>query len=366
MRVIQCVFLLVVIATLLGCTKKEPVQSVAEKLDTYFQAAFPADEPGAAVRISQDGKVIFEKGYGLADLQTRQPISPTTSFNTGSISKTFVMFGILKLEQEGKLQLDDPLIKYFPSFRNPEIGKKVRIYHLLNHSSGLIDSRKIQADSVFYLTAKDAENWAPILQNDSTAFEPGARFEYSNPAYNALALIIEQLTGQRWQDFIIKLIFIPSQLQNSYITDGPYPQTGVAHAYVQQGGRFVEDDYGEEPTFPAAGNGGVWSSVRDLAKYEEAIQNAVFLPKAVISRSRTAFQPDNWADSIPSTIGYSWFTGEFEGEKIIYHTGDQGGFIADYVWVPERKIHYTILCNTRKPTHEYRQMVLHTVLNSKD
>jgi len=336
--------------------------SSADNLDAYFASLFPADQPGAAVLIVKDGEVLLEKGYGVADLTTGDPITPNTSFNTGSISKTFVMNGILILASEGKLSLDDPLEKYFPDFKNPEIGKKVKIFHLLNHSSGLIDSRKVQEDSVFYLTAKDAENFAPILANDSTAFEPGAQFEYSNPAYNALALIIEQVTGNRWQDFIIERIFQPAQLNDSKITDGPYPEAGVAHAYVFDGQNFVEDDYGEEPTFPAAGNGGVWSSVRDLYQYELALQQAVFLSADRIAASRQAYQPDNWADTIPSFIGYSWFTGTYKGKNLIFHTGDQGGFMADYVWVPSEKLFYTILCNTRRPTHEYREKVLDTLI----
>ena len=330
-------------------------------LDNYFSEACPANEPGLAILVIKDGEILLEKGYGVADLQTMEPITPNTSFNTGSISKTFVMNGILMLEQEGKLSIDDPLDKYFSEFKNPEIAKTVRIYHLLNHSSGLIDSRKVSEDSIFYLTAKDYENFAPVMANETTGFEPGSQFEYSNPAYNALALIIGKVTGKRWQDYIIDNIFQPSGLDNSKITDGPYPETSVAHAYVHNGQGFVEDDYGEEPTFPAAGNGGVWSSVRDLYKYEQALQNAAFLPAEVIAKSRTPFQPENWTAAQPSSIGYSWFTGTYRGENIIYHTGDQGGFVADYVWVPSRKIFYTILCNTRKPTSEYREQVLSVV-----
>ena len=164
------VILLTLLLAQLSCT---PTPTPTDTLDAYFTSLFPADQPGAAVLIIKDGEVLLEKGYGVADLTTRDPITPNTSFNTGSISKTFVMNGILILASEGKLSLDDPLEKYFPDFKNPEIGKKVKIIHLLNHSSGLIDSRKVQEDSVFYLTAKDAENFAPILANDSTAFEPG-------------------------------------------------------------------------------------------------------------------------------------------------------------------------------------------------
>jgi CubicO group peptidase (beta-lactamase class C family) len=346
------------VITFLSCEPSSTWQPISNQLDTYFQKEFPADQPGGAILVLKNGKVLFEKGYGLADLNTKEQITPNTSFNTGSISKTFVMNGIMILEKERKLSLDDPLEKYFPNFKNPEIGRKVKIIHLLNHSSGLIDSRKVRIDSVFYLTAKDVENFAPILANDSTAFEAGSRFAYSNPAFNALALIIEQVTGSKWQDFIIRRIFQTAGLKDSKITDGPYPQTGVSHAYVLEKGQFIEDDYGEEPTFPAAGNGGVWSSVRNLYKYEQALQKGVFLSEDIVRKTRTIYQPENWNSSIPSFIGYSWFIGNFNGEKMIYHTGDQGGFIADYVWIPSKKIFYTILCNTPKPTAKYRKYVL--------
>jgi CubicO group peptidase (beta-lactamase class C family) len=362
MKKIAGLLLLTLLAFSCGKQGKPTLQ---ERLDGYFTAEFESGGPGAAVLVMQDGKVVFERGYGLADLENRTPITPNTAFNTGSISKTFVANGILMLEQEGRLRLDDSLAMYFPDFKKPEIARQVRIFHLLNHSSGLIDSRKVAEDTVFYLTAKDLENFAPIMQNDSTAFAPGSRYAYSNPAFNGLALIIEKLTGRRWQDFIIERIFDPAGLKDSKITDGPYPEKGVSHAYVEDNGTFIEDDYGEEPTFPAAGNGGVWSSVRDLARYELALQKAVFLPAKVIGTSRTPFQPANWQSPTPSFIGHSWFTGEWNGEKIIYHTGSQGGFVADYVWMPGKKLFYTILCNSPRPIEQYRDAVFRQVLSSK-
>jgi len=348
----------------LACSTNSSQHSTEEVLDEYFRSHFPSDSPGGAVMIVRDGKVLMEKGYGLADLNSLEPITPNTAFNTGSISKTFVMYGILILEKEGLLSLDDPLIKYFPNIRNSQIGQKVTVFHLLHHSSGLIDSRRVQEDTVFYLTAKDADNFAPILENDSTAFSPGSQFQYSNPAFNGLALIMEKVTGKRWQDFIIERIFEPSGLKNSKITDGPYPESGVAHGYVFSEGKYQEDDYGEEPTFPAAGNGGVWSSVRDLYRYEKSQQEHRFLPNEITAMARTPIQPKEWASSEPAFIGYSWFTGTFRGERMIYHTGSQGGFVADYVWIPSRKIFYTILCNTPKPLDEYREFVLDQVWDS--
>ena len=336
-----------------------------KEFDSLFQAVFNPNEPGGAVLIVKDGKIIYKKGFGVADIETKKPVTTGTLFNVGSITKTFVAFGILKLEKEKKLSINDDIYKYFPDFKNPSIAKQIKLYNLLTHTSGLPDSRRVKEDSIFYLSAKDKENWAPIKQTDSLHFEPGEKFEYSNPAFNGLALIIEQVAKMKWQDYIRKNIFQPSGMRTSTITDGPYPQRGVSHGYVlNEKKEFVEDDYGEEPTFAAAGNGGVWSSVEELWKYEQAIQRNTFLPKEVIHKARTVYQFPNWNDKQPPFIGLCWFLTKDMGLDLIGHTGSQGGFISDYVWVPEKKIFYVLLCNTPKPIRTIRTKVFDLLKNN--
>ena len=190
----RIVFFFVFIILIISCKTKPSPDSI--DLDTIFDSIFKADEPGGAVLIAKDGKVIYEKGFGVEDITTKKPIGINTLFNVGSISKTFVAFGILQLAKENKLSIDDDIYKYFPDFKDSSLAKKIKIHHLLTHSSGLPDIRNVQGDSIFFLTAKDEENWAPIKKADSLEFEPGERFHYSNPAFNALALIIEKVTGQ--------------------------------------------------------------------------------------------------------------------------------------------------------------------------
>lgn len=355
----KCIIILLAIILFSCSGEKEPV---AKKLDAVFDSAFRAAEPGGAVLIAKDGKIIYEKGFGVADINTKEPITGKTLFNIGSISKTFVAFGILQLAKENKLSLQDDIDKYFPDFKNRVIAKKVKIYHLLTHTSGLPDIRRVKEDSVFYLTAKDEENWAAIKPADTLEFEPGERFNYSNPAFNGLALIIEKVSGQKWQDYLKEKIMHPSGMQASTITDGPYPESGVSHGYLYDGEIFFEKDYGEEPTFAASGNGGVWSSVEELWKYEQAIQQHIFLDSLWISRSRNILHFENWKDTLPPFIGLCWFISKAGDENMIGHTGSQGGFRADYVWLPEKNVFYVLLCNTPKPMNELRTKVLNIVL----
>lgn len=332
--------------------------SLSKCLDSLFEKTFNSSDPGGAVLIAKNGKTIYAKGFGIEDINTKKPNTTKTLFNTGSISKTFVASAILHLADEGKLSLNDDIYKYFPDFRNKEIAKKIKIYHLLTHTSGLPDNRKIVEDSVFYLTAKDEENFAPIKQTDTLNFQPGEKYEYSNPAFNGLALIIEKVTKQKWQDYVKNLIYKPSGMISSDITDGPHPESGVSHGYLKEGERFFEKDYGEEPTFAAAGNGGVWSSVDELWKYEQAIQKNVFLKKAWMDKARAVYPFPNWKEtSYQPFIGLCWFIIKDHGMKLIGHTGSQGGFRGDYQWMPEQRLFYTFLCNTPYNVEEMRHKV---------
>ncbi len=322
-------------------------------LDSLLDAEFGAGEPGGALLVMKGDSTVYLKYFGLADMVTGEKISANTLFNLGSISKTVVANGILILQEEGKLSVTDPVSKYFPEFRSREIADRVTVMHLLTHTSGLPDNRPVSENQEFFLTAKDYENWAPVMQAEALLFEPGERFEYSNPAFNGLALIIEKVSGYKWQDFIAEKIFKPAGMVTSTITDGPYPETGVAHAYELADGRWTESDYGEYPTFPAAGNGGVWSSVTELALYEKAIRENLFLGEQLTEKSRTICQPQSWKGSEPPFIGYSWFIGEEKvlektnnyGVRFVYHTGDQGGFRAFHFSLPEKDLLFVGLFN---------------------
>lgn len=321
-------------------------EKIADRIDSLFSSFLKKNEPGGAVLIAKGDKILFSKGYGVANINTKEPITSHTIFNTGSISKTFVSNAILILEQRKLLSLDDNLLKYFPEIKNKEFGQKIKIRHLLSHVSGLPDNRKVSENPVFYLTADDAQNFAPVLQTDTLVFEPGSRYQYSNPAFNGLALIIEKITGYKWQDFVRKEIFTPSGMTESDITDGAHPETGVAHAYEKENGKFNELDYGEEPTFCAAGNGGIWCSVSDLYKYYLALQKPAFLNKDIISNSMEVKKFTNWNSDKDPNVGYSWFiTKTINGLQRIGHTGSQGGFRADFEFVPEKKVVICILFN---------------------
>lgn len=332
-----------------------------EELVKRYDQTFEDNEPGGMVLVKKGTDIIWQKAYGLANIETREKITENTIFNTGSISKTVVAYGILILAERGKLSINDAINDYF-DFENPAITQNITIKHLLTHTSGLPDVRNVRSKPTFYLTAKDKENFDPILSINQLNFQSGEQFQYSNPAFNGLALIIEKVAEQPWQQFIHEQIFQPAGMTRSKITNGPNPQTDVAHAYVSQNGKFVERDYGEEPTFAAAGNGGIWCSILDLAKYETAIQNQSFAKRETIELSRQIFQPTNWKNTKNAAeLGLSWFIKEKNnadnpyGVNIYSHTGSQGGFRAFYISIPEKDLLYVALFN--RPVRNMNQLM---------
>lgn len=349
--------ILIVLFTSICCFaqigKKNLLQA---KLDTSFSKLFKPNEPGGSIFIQQGNQVLYKKSFGLADLKTKEKFSNLTIANLGSISKTFVAYGILMLAKEGKITLDDNLLQYFPNFKNKDIASKVTVRHLLNHTSGLPDCRNVDKDSIFYLTAKDVENFYPITQTDTLEFEPGSKWNYSNPAYNGLALIIEQVSGMKWQEFIKKKIFVPAGMTRSKITDGSYPSKGVSHGYRFISHHYEEYDYGEYPTFAASGNGGVWSSIEDLRKYVNAINHYKFADSATIALSKTIWTAPNWSSPNPMFHSPVWFVHKgfyYDAPNqqqclLIEHSGDQAGFKAHLIMIPGNNITIIWITNNDK------------------
>jgi len=333
---------------------------LAAALDSLF-AEMKSDAPGGSFLIMKDGEELWSASYGLADIETGEGFTRKTVANIGSISKTFVAYGILILHQQGKLSLDDKIGEYFTDFSNKEIAERVRIIHLITHTSGLPDSRNVSANRDFYLTADDEQNFAPLKLTDSLEFDPGSHWNYSNPAYNGLALIIEQVTGMKWQEFVSENIFKPAGMKTSTITDGSWPDSGVAHGYRLVEEAWEEYDYGEYPTFNAAGNGGVWSSVDELIKYVEAIDKCRFIDCGTITMSKRVWEFPNRKASEPSTQGLCWVvnnSSDTDKSLCIEHTGSQGGFRAHLMMYPEENIVVVWITNNSQTYSDQIRKVL--------
>ena len=175
-------------------------QNETKQIDSLLNSIYKSNEPGIAIAIQQNGKTIFQKGYGLSNIETKDKNTVISNFNIGSLTKQFTAFSILQLAEDNKLSLGDSIIKFFPQF-NKKVGTIVTIKQLLTHSSGIIDHYAfVDTNIVKHATDKDVLN--AVKNIDSTYFPPGTQYRYSNTAYCLLAMIIEKVSGLSYPFYI--------------------------------------------------------------------------------------------------------------------------------------------------------------------
>lgn len=190
-----------------------------EQVDEIFAAFNNSETPGAAVAVVKDGKIIFKKGYGLANLEYDIPVTPATIFHIASVSKQFTVFSILLLEKEGRLSLDDDIRKYIPEV--PDFGRKITLRHLANHTSGLRDQWNLLAMGGWRLDdviTKDHVLKLVSKQKDLN-FEPGAEYSYSNTGFTLLAEVVARVSGKSFAEFTEERIFEPLGMDNTLFYD---------------------------------------------------------------------------------------------------------------------------------------------------
>ena len=190
--------------------------ALASQVDALFEGSVRSDTPGAAVLIARGGKIKLEKGYGLARVESRLPVTSETRFRIGSITKQFTAAAILKLEEEGELSVNDPVSKYIPDWPK---GGEVTIRHLLTHSSGIHNFTAKPAFQTNVTVATSLEALISSFKNDPYDFAPGEKFLYSNSGYVLLGFIIEKVSGEAYASYLRRTFFEPLGMKNT----GVYP-----------------------------------------------------------------------------------------------------------------------------------------------
>lgn len=301
------------------------------QVDAIFAPVFPDSLPGAAVLILKDGKTLFSDCYGIADINTQVHITPNTRFCIASVSKQFAAVAILQLAEKGLLSLNDPLSKFFPEFK-ADFFKHITLHHILSHTSGIPDARP-RDDRHFVLTATDVTSCRYMENLDHLNFEPGCgKYEYINPTFQLIYQIVERVTGVPFEEYMNKNIFGKAGMKNTCYFEEGRPILRMAHGYTPNAdGSYREFDYGEETFFATKADGGIYTSVIDFAKWEKALRDnkvwnetskqLAYTPHVTIPEDANyGYQPYN-------SYGYGFFINQRPGHhRIIYHTGDNGGF----------------------------------------
>lgn len=293
-------------------------QPVFQTIDSVMLRLYPADAPGAALLIEKDGKIIIEKGYGLADLKTKRPVTPSTDFRMASVSKQFTAMCVMLLAEKNKLILNDP-ISAFLSQLPPDL-QSITIRQLLTHTSGMWDYEPLIPDSQS-TQVLDEDVLQLIRQKDSTYFAPGTRFRYSNTGYCLLALIVQKVSGIPYADFVEKNIFLPLKMDHSlvYIPGENIPER--AYGYHWKNGVYHYAD--QSVTSATKGDGGVYTSLIDYVKWNRALDADQLLPEVLMDSIFTG------RVKVKNGIqyGYGWFIGkEKDNTQCLFHSGESTGF----------------------------------------
>ncbi len=332
---------LVVISFLMLVAAQAFAQGQNARLDSLMSSIYPNDKPGAAIAIVENGKVIFKKGYGIADLDSKTIITPSTNFNIGSMTKQFTAYCILKLISQKKLSLNDKLIRYFPDF-NPEVANAVTIRDLLTHSSGIMDYYDY-VDKKRYTEFSD-KDILPVLEPiDSVYFRPGSRFRYSNTGYCLLALIVAKVSGKPFPEFVRDNIFKPLKMENSAVIHPDFKIVNRAFGYEFKNDSFKLSDAKQNLFFSTEGDGGVYTSIDDYVKWITAIQSGKVLNPHLIKEAQS---PQFLIDSSKDvSYGFGWFIAGSGDNRLIYHPGSNGGFRSIVLMKPSQKYAVVIFSN---------------------
>ncbi len=314
--------------------------TLSDKVDRIFADWNTTSSPGCALAVVKDGHIVYEHGYGMANLELSIAITPQSVFDIGSISKQITAMAIILLAQDGKLSLDDDMRKYLPEI--PDYGSRITIRHLLHHTSGLRNY-----DDLFDLegipeadltTDRDAMDL--IVRQKGVNFKPGEEFLYSDTNFFLMSQIVKRITGQTLRQFSQERIFGPLGMSSTHFHDDhtmivARRATGYA---PHKGGGFEID----MSNFEQLGDGSVMTTVEDLYKWEHNFDDPLVGGREAIHQLTT---PGTLNNGQPIPYGMGLFIDRYRGLNWIHHSGEWVGYRAALSRFPDQHFSTLITCN---------------------
>ena len=334
----------------------------AAAVDAIFSPLAGAKSPGVAVVVRKDSRIVFERGYGARELRDFAKIDARTNFRLASCSKQFTAMAIMLLVHDGKLRYDDRLTDVFPDF--PAYGKIITIRNLLNHTSGLADyedlmeateKRKGSAIWSAMRQIQDGEVLELLKQDTGGKFAPGTQWSYSNSGYVLLGLVVAKVSGKPFREFLRERIFAPLEMTGTAVYQrGQNEVAERAYGHTNEGNAWKETD--QSSTSATLGDGGIYSSLADLAKWDEALAQHKLLSEKEMQPALTPGQLIGGAQAqwpansdrpagTPVSYGFGWFLDPYRGHERMWHYGDTMGFHSFIVRFPNDRLSIIVLCN---------------------
>jgi CubicO group peptidase (beta-lactamase class C family) len=337
--------------------------AMASKVEAIFAPMVVPNAPGVAVLVVKGGRKLFEHGYGLRDLKSAAKIDARTNFRLASCSKQFTAMAIMLLVHDGKLRYDQKLTDVFPDF--PAYGKSISIRNLLNHTGGLQDYETLmeQPETKGKWTEnhqiQDAEVLRVLEQTDHGMFPTGTQWYYSNSGYVVLGLVVAKASGQSFPEFLRQRIFAPLNMNDTVAyVKGKNEITNRAYGHTKEGNAWKQTD--QSSTSATLGDGGIYSSLEDLTKWDEALRSNKLLSKEEMQPALTPVllftsinigaQPRWPANSdrpegTPVSYGFGWFLDPYRVHARMWHYGETMGFHSYIARFPDIDLSIIVLCN---------------------
>ncbi len=336
-----CLFLIAFVGVVTVCAQPTPKQITT--IDSALTKLHERGMLNGVFLLAQDGKTLYKKAFGVANLTTRELLKTTSAFNLASISKQFTSMMIMMLKEKGKLDYDDKVQLHLTEFPYPNIT----IRHLLNHTSGLPEYFELATQYYNTLDTLTNEKVLQLLKNHhpKLAFEPNEKFSYCNTGYVLLATVIEKASGMLIQDYFNQQIVKPLGLKDTYIynfTIKQYPANRV-FGIKRENGQMMPNDLVRLDG--VSGDGNVYSSVEDLLKWEQTLYTEKLVSAITL---KEAFTPVKLKDGTISRYGFGWFLDE-SGKKMS-HTGGWVGFLNNLVRETDKKFTLIGLTSSTDPT----------------
>jgi CubicO group peptidase (beta-lactamase class C family) len=305
----------------------------AASADAHIAAYVQQGRFMGSVLVAKDGKVLLTKGYGMANLEHEVPNKPNTKFRLGSITKQFTAVAILQLQEQGKLNVQDPIGKYIPN--SPEAWKKVTIHHLLTHTGGVPSYTSTPEYVKHMREASKPLDFIERFKNKPLDFEPGTKHVYSNSGYFLLGVIIEQLSGKSYEAYLRENIFDKADMQDSgYDWDTKILKNRAA-GYQHEKNQLKNAEYLDMGQPYAAGS--LYSTVEDLYRWDRVLNTEKVLTRKSLESA--------WTPAL-NNYGYGWTMGKVAGEhKTIGHGGGINGFSTMMLRLPDDDAFIAVFAN---------------------
>ncbi|HEX5153081.1 MAG TPA: serine hydrolase domain-containing protein [Parafilimonas sp.] len=341
-------FSLFPLTVIFGQSKQD--KQTVKLIDELISKRLDKISPGCAVLISKNGQILYNKAFGIADIELNVPTQPNMVFRIGSITKQFTAVAILQLVEQGKLSLKDSLQKFVTDF--PSKGHTITIENLLTQTSGIPDYLNLE----FNISNPFRIDFTPkqiidSLKNQSLEFIPSSRFAYSNSNYFLLGYIIEKVSGKKYQEYLSQNIFTPLGLTNTYYDNPTQIIPNRVKGYEKIDKKYYNADFISMSGFYSAG--GLMSNTEDLYKWNSAINSYTLLKKETLDK---AFQPYKLTDGKLSKYGYGWFIRNLDGSKTIEHGGSIFGFRSEEIYLPNENIFIAGLFNCRQLNNDEQEL----------